>query len=161
MHSRIFEISEKPVPEDERYSFEMLPDWFYGSVADYADDIPDDHRDDEIQWLVGFFSGQCQNDGDRISFTDKAVEYHFRRSYWDFVKAGSLLSAFSFDAFCGKTGHQALDTTLYGLNKAYNDKFGFYVYDRDRDGLYTLDTWLREADLSEPYYIGGILDYHF
>ena len=49
MHSRIFEISEKPVPEDERYSFEMLPDWFFGSVADYADDIPDDHRDDEIQ----------------------------------------------------------------------------------------------------------------
>ena len=161
MHSRIFEISEKPTPEGERYTYDMLPDWFYGTVADYADIIADESRDNEIQWFVGFFAGQCKNDGDRISFTDKAAEYHFRRQFGDFLKSASLLGAFSFDAFCGKDGYRALDMTIYELNNAYNDKFGFYVYDRDDDALKTLDNWLREADLSKSYYIGGIIDYHF
>ena len=161
MHSRVFELSEHPIEASDRYSYDWLPDWFYGSIADYAVDIEDKDRNDEIKWFVGFFSGQCKNDGDRIEFTDKALEYHFRRSYWDFLKAASLLSAMSFDAFCGKNGHQALDTTLYELNSAYNDKFGFYVYDHDSDELKTLDAWLREADLTKSYYMGGIINYHF
>lgn len=161
MHSRVFEISANPIPESERNTYDILPDWFYGSVADYADDIPDEQRDDEIQWFVSFFSGQLKHDGDKVEFTDSVLEHHFRRPYWDFLKAASLLSAFSFDAFCGKTGHEALGTTLYELNSAYNDKFGFYVFDRDSDALKTLDTWLRESDLTVPYYLGGIFDYHW
>ena len=161
MHSRIFELSEHPIEESDRYSYDWLPDWFYGSIADYAGDIENKDRDDEIQWLVGFFAGQCKNDGDRIEFTDKAREQHFRRTYWDFIKAASLLSAMSFDAFCGTTGYRALKDTLYDLNRAFEDKFGFYVFDQDKDELITLDAWIREADLSKPYYVGGILDYHW
>ncbi len=161
MHSRIFELSEQPIPEDDRYSEDKLPDWFYSTVGDYACDLLDTHRENAIQWFVGFFGGQCKNDGDRIEFTDKALDFHFRRSYGDFVKNASLLTAYSFEAFCGKSGYSVLMDTLRDLNSDYEDKFGFYVYDRDCDELFTLDMWLRETDLSKPFFIGGTLDYHW
>lgn len=39
------------------------------------------------------------------------------------------------------------------------DKFSFYIYYQDE--LKTLDEWIRETDLSESFYFGGTLDYHF
>lgn len=30
-----------------------------------------------------------------------------------------------------------------------------------QDELKTLDEWIRETDLSESFYFGGTLDYHF
>ena len=38
-------------------------------------------------------------------------------------------------------------------------KFSFYIYYQDK--LKTLDEWIRETDLSESFYFGGTLDYHF
>ena len=51
MHSRIFELSQSPVPEDDRYTYDCLPEWFYGQIADYSDDIPDENRSEEIRWF--------------------------------------------------------------------------------------------------------------
>ncbi len=161
MYSRIFEVSDKPIPEDERYSFQMLPDWFYGTIADYADEIADEMREHDISWFAGSFGGKCAYDGDRISFAPETKDLYFRRAYSEFLEKASMLPAFSFDAFCGKDGYRALDMTIYELNNAFNDKLGFYVYDRDCDDLKTLDNWLRIANLSKSYYIGGIIDYHF
>ena len=48
---------------------------------------------------------------------------------------------------------------MYKLNEAYQDKFSFYIY--YKDNLKTLDEWIRETDLSESFYFGGTLDYHF
>ena len=48
---------------------------------------------------------------------------------------------------------------LHKLNEAYQDKFSFYIYYQDE--LKTLDEWIRETDLSESFYFGGTLDYHF
>ena len=48
---------------------------------------------------------------------------------------------------------------MYKLNEAYQDKFSFYIYYQDK--LKTLDEWIRETDLSESFYFGGTLDYHF
>ncbi len=161
MHSRIFEISEKPIQEADRYSFQMLPDWFYGTVADYADEIADEMREYDIKWFADSFGGKCVYEGDKISFAPETKGLYFRRSYSKYLEKASLLTAFSFDAFCGKDGYRALDMTLYELNQAYNGKFGFYIYERDCDELKALNNWLREADLSKAYYIGGIIDYHF
>lgn len=44
-------------------------------------------------------------------------------------------------------------------HRKFDLKFSFYIYYQDK--LKTLDEWIRETDLSESFYFGGTLDYHF
>lgn len=78
MHSRIFELSDAPIPADERYSYVDLPEWFFNTIADYADDIPDDKRQGEIDCLVGSFRGLCTRDEDGITIAPELMETHFK-----------------------------------------------------------------------------------
>ena len=161
MHSRIFELSQSPVPEDDRYTYDCLPEWFYGQIADYSDDIPDENRSEEIRWFASSFAGACTCEGGKLTFAPDTVERYFRQAYSKFLAAAAQLTAYSYEAFCGKNGWRVLDHTVFELNDAYEDRYGFYVYDRDRSEFRTEDAWLREADLSAPWYVGGIVDYHF
>jgi len=47
------------------------------------------------------------------------------------------------------------------LNDAFEDKFGFYIYDKEADQMVTLGTWIRFAETGQKYYFGGIVDYHY
>ena len=58
-----------------------------------------------------------------------------------------------------ESGKYDIGMAMYKLNEAYQDKFSFYIYYQDK--LKTLDEWIRETDLSESFYFGGTLDYHF
>lgn len=68
------------------------------------------------------------------------------------------LTGISIEAFCAETPYD-IGMAMYKLNEAYQDKFSFYIYYQDK--LKTLDEWIRETDLSESFYFGGTLDYHF
>ena len=97
----------------------------------------------------------------RNGSTARSLERYFRQAYSKFLAAAAQLTAYSYEAFCGKNGWRVLDHAVFELNDAYEDRYGFYVYDRDRSEFRTEDAWLREADLSAPWYVGGIVDYHF
>lgn len=55
----------------------------------------------------------------------------------------------------------AFQLALDGLQDSYEDQRGIYIYSPETDSLVTLEHWLRSADLSQPFYIGGTIDYHF
>ena len=135
MHSRIFQIEDKPVSKEDRICSETIPDWFTSSIADYVDDINEQYRDDDIEWLMGTNFGEvCKLDGDKITFKVDVI---------DFFKHGS----------------ESVDSLMFQLEKSYNDKRGFYVWYCDE--LYTMQEWMRQVKPSGVYYLGGIVDYHF
>ena len=161
MHSRIYELSEKPVRETERFGFTDVPEWFFSQIADYADDTNEVSRENEIQWFQSFFGDLCTVDGDKLTFDPDTVGKRLRKRYDIFLEKAEALKNHSYEAFCGKTGAPALELALFELNDAYEDRYGFYVYEPECCSLQTVYAWLRDADLSKPYYVGGIVDYHW
>lgn len=161
MHSRIFEISDKPIQKAERFSFNDIPDWFFSSIADYAGDIDDEYRDSEIKWLAESFRGSCSRDGDKLTFEPETREKYFLLRYSRFMELAAKLTGYSYEAFSGEEGRFSLEHALFEVNDAYEDKFAFYVYDPRTCELETLHNWLRSTDLTVPHYVGGIIDYHW
>ena len=60
MHSRIFELSTRPIPEDERYDENSLPEWFEYSQTDWWCNTDDWEGD--IEWLVASLRGVAEYD---------------------------------------------------------------------------------------------------
>ena len=90
--------------------------------------------------------------------------------YNSFIKYTNALSNASFDDFKNPKlyGTDSVYYNLCLLNAAYNDKYGFYIFDRqapEGKQLMTLDTFMRSQAFkphgSHTYWIGGVLDYHF
>jgi hypothetical protein len=161
MHERIFELSSKPVARNMRLCLDDIPDSFFNTIADYGDDIEEKYRDEEIKCFVTSFSGLCVRDGDKLTFAPDTCEKLFRSKYSRFLEAAARLGAYSYEAFCGKTGFYQLDMEVFELNKAFEDKFDTYVYNPETLELKSLTAWLRTEDLSKTWYVGGIVDYHW
>ena len=161
MHSRVFEISRIPIEKESRLDAYELPDWFCSGIADYVDNIHESYREDDLKWFAGRFGENCQRDGDQVSFNDQVKMEYFRGEYEKFRAAAAILVSSTLEEFCGNAPKTDIDRTVYRLKSAYEDKFGFYVYDRDDEELITMDAWVRRSDLTVPYFIGGIVDYHW
>ena len=157
MHSRIYQISTKPIHKDDYIDESNYYDhWFLHSVADYVNDDTD--RTDDIKW----FKECYEKDG--LSFgTDENGEYFivedkvkfFEPNFKRFQNALQGLSTVTLDDFItGKCGYQ-----LYDLKSAYDEKFGFYV-DGEEFYLQTLGGFVRYAEVGTKYYIGATIDYH-
>ena len=97
-------------------------------------------------------------DGESFTFKPNAKKKYFHRQYYAFLDKARELTGISIEAFCAETPYD-IGMAMYKLNEAYQDKFSFYIYYQDE--LKTLDEWIRETDLSESFYFGGTLDYHF
>lgn len=158
MHSRIFQVSRDPIPVADRISESSIPDWFFSSVADYVN--ADTDRSADIQWLLSAYKPfmMVGREPDSIVFTADAKRIYFRPRYQKFLEKAMELSNSSLEAFIGLTP-QGIGIPMYELNSSYNDKFGFYIYYDDT--LWTMDEWMRETDLREPFFVGGTVDYHF
>ena len=157
MHSRIFQISTKPIHKDDYIEEDRYYDhWFLNSVADYVNDDTD--RAEDIEW----FKDCYEKDG--LSFgVDENGEYFivedkvkfFEPNFKRFQNAlQGLLTTTLDDFISGKCGYQ-----LYDLKSAYDDKFGFYI-DGDEFSLDTLNAFIRYAEVGTKYYIGATIDYH-
>ena len=154
MHSRIFQVSLKPINESDyktEFDYIDVDSWFLRSIADYVNDNTD--RDDDIDWLISCVQG--------IDFgKDEFGEYfiirnkcdYFERSFIEFkdtmLKMNCTLEEFS----------KGLPQ-MYLIQNAYNDEYGFYA---DVDGeLLTFDSFIRLCVTDEKYYIGKTIDYHY
>ena len=158
MHSRIFELSHKPIKAADRMTDGDVPEWFFTTVCDYA--VPSGQREQDIDWFTGYFRGLCSRDGSKLHFAPDIKEKCFREGYEAFKSAASALAETDYATFAGLKENAAFQLARFGLTDSYEDKFGFYIYTPESQALQPLDSWLRNTDTSKPFYVGGTIDYH-
>ena len=160
MHNTIYEISEKPIPKSSRATVGSLPAWFFDSVSDGACEVSDDDREREINRLAHCLGSSCIWDGSKLMLSPNIRQEYFKGAFEYFKKAASALAETEYSVFSGAVPSVAFDLALQGMAESYADKFGFYVYEPGIRELFPLDTWIRSADVSKPYYVGSAIDYH-
>lgn len=161
MHSRIYEISTKPIPQDEHMTDNDFDydHWFFRDVADYVTD--DENRESSIQWLLDSLvvgNGLISIDGDSF-----LLHEGFHAAYWDgrycaFIRRVEALHSITSTEFA----QGGASMMLYQAEQLHEEKFGFYVVvrDGDNDSLVTMDEFVRHAKVGVQYYVGGTIDYH-
>lgn len=153
MHSRIFQVSKKPIERKEYLDagYYDYDHWFTREVADYVSS--DCNRAEDIKWL--------QNCVDGITFgKDENGEYFIIESkvkYFEdaFKKFAELLNNIN---KCTVEDFAKGIQEVWIMRNVYEDKFGFYVDINDE--LMPFDHFVRLYNEKEKYYIGGTIDYH-
>lgn len=161
MHSRVFEISTTPIDAKDQFNTSQLPEWFFHTIADSGDDVPDAEREGSLDWFVRRFGDNCHRDGDKVSFEPQMKTDYFKKSHEAFLSAASTLTKCSLDEFSGVAPQSEFFRALFTLKSSFENQYSFYVYNKEIDELITMDQWVRNADLTQSYYIGGIIDYHW
>lgn len=157
MHSRIFQISAKPIEKaDYINETDYYDTGFIGEIADYVSDDTD--RESDIEWLKQRLEGVADFNGD--SFTIKDQRKYFEKKFSNFLEAIKDISLLTFEDFC--TDANDFSYKMYELESAYRDKFGFYIDDNgEYAGTEPFDDFMRRAKNGDVFYIGATLDYHF
>lgn len=161
MHSSVFEVSHAPIPMADWARAGNLPEWFYEQICSYAENIGPEQRQGTISQLCVALGSLCTLEGDRLTVSPQIRGTYFRKSYGSFIAAAETLAQTNYEAFSGCRTDQTLLLALDKLNSSYEDKRGFYIYLSETGELMTLDCWLRTADFSKPFYIGGTINYHY
>ena len=146
MHSTVYELADHPIPESSYITPGYLPDWFFGSVADYATEMSGAERADSIATLAEHFGSLCNCNGNQLIFSPQLKQDYFKKSHQYFKKAAVALSETDYDVFAGITSATAFHLALNSITESYTDKYSFYIYE-DGD-LSPLDNWLRSADIA-------------
>ena len=155
MHSRIFQVSTKPIQEvDYIEESDYWDHWFTREWADYVSDDCD--RNDDIGWLESCYGKKgiefgTDDNGEYIII--KSKQEYFADKFKQYAEVLDKLKQYTLDDFVNGF-HE-----MWSLKNLYEDKYGFYA---DADGeLMTFDNFIRECETEEKYYIGGTLDYHW
>lgn len=164
MHSRIFQIENYPIFEDERLSSADFDceHWFVREIADYVCDV--DAREENIDMFIDDVIkplGECAElvqESGQVYFT---LHHGFREKYFveRYKRFCTILQKLSLSITLEDFASGEVGGDMYALKSAYNDRYGWWV--NSEDGLYTLDDWIRHAQTETKYYLGGVLDYHF
>ena len=160
MDSYIYEISHTPIPTNQQARAGNIPDWFYEQVCSYAENTDQARREDAIQEFFDCLGQFCVRSGDEFILSAQIKETFFRASYDYFKAAAELLAQADYATFAGISISPAFSLALEGLNDSYENQRGSYIYYSETGQLITLERWLRSADLSRPFYIGGTVNYH-
>lgn len=151
MHSRIFQVSAKPIDKCDYIEESNYWDhWFLNRVADYV--VDSDDRNEDIEWLScvrGITVGKDENG--EYCVVDSKEEY-FKMTFEVFKTTLDVIKDCTLEEFAKGISE------MWKLQNAYEDEFGFYV---DVNGdLMPFDSFVRRCTTGEKYYIGGTLDYH-
>ena len=159
MHSRIIELSDQPIPADERMGVLDIPEWFTHSIADYVNANTD--RVADIHWFMEDMVGVATliSEHDQLRFLEDAKRVSFGRTYPKFIEAAKKVVEMPLDEFSGCVSAYNAELKMYHLEESFRDKYGFYIL--FGGSLTPLEEWLRNADVSHPYYFGATFDYHF
>lgn len=163
MHSRLFQIANHPIKDDELLDQYSLPEFLWETGADYV--VPTNDVAQDIEWLFRVYKGAFALGKEKNTFliAPGGKNAFFKPKYKDFMEQVTLLTTTTFEAFVGEEAgpmDTKLDLTISSLCRAFNERSGFYVF-QDNMGLMSLDAWMRRAKEGELYYFGTILDYHF
>ena len=156
MHSRIFQVSRKPISQEDLIEEYRYEDSFVGSHADYVVKQSESEGIDDLDWLQTATKG-LEIDTEKKTITITSKEKFFETKHEKFQELLEKLQYMSLKEF--SNAQNSFD--MYDLESAYNDKYGFYIDDNDEYcGLTTLDDWVRNAEENKTYYVGNIFDYH-
>lgn len=161
MHSRIFQVSTRPIPPEE-YLSDCYDDYFLNTIADYVIES-DSNREDDIDQLIGVSGISVAEESPGVFYFTVDKEAHLKPCYKRFKKCLLyMMNHLSFDAFCETPGvNNSVSYMLYDLNEAHNDRYAFRIINSDDSSIaYTLTDFVYLASEGVKYYIGGILDYH-
>ena len=162
MHSTVYELSTTPVPKCKRVRASNLPEWFYFGICDYAENVlTEAGRKSCIDALMQRFHGLCTAANSKLKFMPEFRTKYFQESYQYFRSALDALVQTDYSTFSGSIPAPAFHAAMRGITESYDDKHDIYIYTPKTDELHTLDSWLRETDLSTPFYVGGVVDYHY
>ena len=155
MHSRIFQIEKEALTKEDYINSGSIPAWFTDSIADSISDAC--NREEDIDWLMtAALDGIATVDGNKLNFSSD-VRRFFKENHKAFIEAAEELSGTTLEDFVSSF---SVYSTLFHLNEAYSNRYGFYVY-HDDGILDTLDNFVRHVKDGVTYYIGGVVDYHF
>lgn len=161
MHSRIFQVSSKPISPEDYLTENDVPESFFNTTADYVDSLSDEERASSIENLKSVLANSFTFQDGAMTSTENMYEY-FRKPFESFQANLLRLSHISFDEFCGKVtyGNFSVESGLWRLGQCYLSEYGFYIYVTEYGELVTLDNWLRTVSPGEIYHLGNVLDYH-
>ena len=158
MHSRIFEIhTENPyrIKAKNHITADDLPDWFFASVADYAEDLSDDEFLEDLSWIKTITNGALSFQDNKFTLLPNGKENYFRKKHSEYCQIAEKLSKCSLESF----STSGIEFDEYELRQLYDDKFGFYAY--VDSNLITFDEFMRSyVDDDKTYVIEGVIDYH-
>lgn len=161
MLNNIYEVSSTPIPVEQRAKAGNMPDWFFERICDYAENSTSEERESAIQSLSQILGEHCIREGSRLTVSPEIKQSFFRTPFLCFCAAARRLAQTDYAVFAGIQPAPAFQAALSGLNESYEDIRDIYIYIRDDDALIPLDRWLRSADFSCPFYIGGTIKYHY
>ena len=157
MHSRIFQISKKPIVDTiPAYRYY---DSFVGKIADYADELEMDEQLESIRCLAETPGIQVKDIEGVTTMTIVDKKAYFARKLTAFKSVLIELEKTSLEEFIANG--IALETGVWTANEAYESTSGFYVEDYDEQfGIISFDKFMRKADEGSVWYIGAVTDYH-
>ena len=142
-HASIIQVSLFPIEPTEFIDEDiiLLHPWFLGEVADY---VRDGKREEIIaelqQFSRGYQVGEDANNRHTITVTNK--EAYFQPSW---------------EHFCKKMKSR-IDLETFMAFPDSDDRTGNWIY---ADGeLMTFPRFVHRCLANEPYYIGGVVDFH-
>lgn len=159
MHSRIFQVSQEPINEENLLGEYRYEEDFVGRIADYVAKQTYKGQDyiEDLKWLQEATDG-LEVDVEAGTIIVKSKEEYFSEKHDRFMELAEKLSCITLEEFIGED--KFFD--MHDLKAAYDDKYSFYIDDNDEYcGLTTLDNWVRNAEENKTYYVGSIFDYHF
>ena len=173
MHSRIFEIKKNKTDVNNLYESSIECSTMDWCGMDYVAEINEDYEESDIQWLQNSYQDAITIDTKERSLQFIDIEKFMQSSFNSFRDTLTLLNNVTIKEF-SKSGIHSKDPNtaknplddisylMYVLNTAYEDRSGFYVY--YDDNVIPINKFVREYAgdiLSETFYIGNILDYHY
>lgn len=155
MTENIIQLTKSPVPSDEYIVEEDFFDDFLGGLADYFRNTDETERKEIVQdWLEGFSTGGYRDyvvlGEDTIIFKKGFQELYARRRL-DTLKV----------AVSTATVEDIISGSLRGkINALIGDPIGTYLY--TDMGFFKEAVFLASYVEEEvPYYIGGVVKYHY
>ena len=158
MHSLIFQItSQKKRPVEFIASSDYDTHEFLHTVADYVLELED--RTAAIKNFTGDGIKTWQ-EGEDFFFMVTDKKAFFENRYKAFQTALTRAQSITLEEFAGRD--YKVYAAVYDIKHNYDNEYGYYVEDGgEYAGLQTLDAFIRHAEEGKPYFIGGVLDYHF
>ena len=166
-HGKILQVSKQPI---KRQDYFVADDFYYddgnnaiGSGVDYIRDMDEEEEKDCLAWLEQFPDYYSENaikfDAKARTMTIISKEEYFKQRYEKVNEACQQIIDDGLEIFAGLVRtvsfyHSFSDIEYYG-----NDRYGLQISEYKGDTT-CMDTFMRNVNDGDVYYIGAVIDFH-
>lgn len=154
MHSKIFQLSDKPISKKDYITEDDIPEYFVEQIADYVDNIPESYYEHLYEVLAEHIHGKAE--GNCLQLSEEGIREFFLVRYEKFLEKVQEIGKLTSEDFIKGKFHYP----VYELKTLEDDLYDLYIY--YNDNMYTVSSFLRnETDENKNFYLGAVIDYHF